>query len=391
MEGSSGTRRPVALFCVAIALAASVFVLLGGGPAAGRAPALELRSVGSFDQPTFITYAPGTPGFLYVVEQSGAVRVIDHGVKRQTPFLNLSGRISCCGEEGLLSLAFDPKFTTNHLVYASYTNDSGSIEVDEFHAPSARRVNPFSRRRVIVIPHPNAGNHNGGQLQFGSGGNLYLSTGDGGGADDGFDNARKLDVLLGKILRIRPQKSGSKPYTVPAGNPFVGRAGRDEIYSYGLRNPWRFSLDSANGNIVIGDVGQGAQEEIDYTTAAGASGTNFGWPQYEGDLVHDNSRPGPGPPKFPIFTYSHNNGGCAIIGGYVVHSAALSRLDGRYVYSDNCNGDIRSLVPRTSGASGDRSTGLSVSSPSSFGVGPSGQLYVASLGDGRVYRIAQRP
>jgi glucose/arabinose dehydrogenase len=381
----------MALFGAAMTLAALVLVVLGDGPAAGRAPALELRSVGSFDQPTFVTYAPGSPGFLYVVEQSGAVRVVDHGVKRQSPFLNLSGRISCCGERGLLSLAFDPNFDTSRLVYASYTNDSGNIEVDEFHAPTATRVNPASRRTVIVIPHPNEGNHNGGQLQFGSGGNLYISTGDGGGGDDVHDNARKLDVLLGKILRIRPQKSASKPYTVPAGNPFVGRTGRDEIYSYGLRNPWRFSIDSANGNIVIGDVGQGAEEEIDYVTAAGASGTNFGWPQYEGDLVHDASRPGPGPPKFPIFTYPHSNGGCAIIGGYVVHSPALGPLNGRYVYSDNCNGDIRSLVARTTGASGDRSTGLSVSSPSSFGVGPSGQLYVASLGDGHVYRIAESP
>ena len=391
MEGTSGARRPVALFCAAIAIAASLFVVLGGGPAAGRAPALELRSVGHFDQPTFVTYAPGTSGFLYVVEQTGSISGIDHGANRPSPFLDISGRISCCGERGLLSLAFDPGFASNHLFYVSYTNGAGNIEVDEFRAPTATRANPASRRTVIVIPHPSAGNHNGGQLQFGSGGNLYLSTGDGGGADDSFDNARKLDVLLGKILRINPHQSGQKPYTVPAGNPFVGRTGRDEIYSYGLRNPWRFSFDSANGNIVIGDVGQGAEEEIDYTTAAGASGTNFGWPQYEGDLVHDSSRPGPGPPKSPIFTYSHSNGGCAIIGGYVVHSAALGPLNGRYVYSDNCNGDIRSLVPRTTGASGDRSTGLSVSSPSSFGVGPSGQLYVASLGDDRVYRIVEGP
>jgi hypothetical protein len=174
----------------------------------------------------------------------------------------------------------------------------------------------------------------------------------------------------------------------------VGRHGRDEIYSYGLRNPWRFSFDSANGDLAIGDVGQGAREEIDYVTRRRAKGSYFGWPTFEGNSTFDSSRPDPNPnhrpPIFPIWVNDHSRD-CAIIGGYVVHSTALSLLNGRYVYSDNCNGNIRSLVPSTSGANGHRSTGLSVSGPTSFGVGASGQLYVTSGGDGHVYQVIQRP
>lgn len=376
--------------------AAAVALALLGSRASGGTPTLGLRSVGTFDSPTYVTHAPGTGGFLYVVEQGGTVRVVDHGTVRARPFLNISGRVSSGGERGLLSIAFDPRFPSNHIFYADYTNAQGNLEVDEFHAPSNTSANPFSRRTVIVIPHPGESNHNGGQLQFGPDGLLYISTGDGGGGDDNHDNARHLNVLLGKILRIDPHEHGSRPYTVPTSNPFVGRGGRDEIYSYGLRNPWRFSFDSANGNLVIGDVGQSAWEEVDYVTPQRAKGSYFGWPTWEGRAVHDSSRPDPNPnhrpPIFPIEVKDHGSDGfCAIIGGYVVHSSALSLLNGRYVYSDNCNGQIRTLVPHTTGATADRATGLNVSNPSAFGIGAGGQLYVASLGDGNVYQVIQRP
>jgi hypothetical protein len=201
---------------------------------------------------------------------------------------------------------------------------------------------------------------------------------------------------LGKLLRINPHKAGTHPYSVPGSNPYVGRAGRDEIFSYGFRNPWRFSFDSANGNLAIGDVGQGAWEEIDYVTRGRAKGSYFGWPTWEGRATHDSGRRDPNPnhrpPIFPIAVKNHGSDGyCAIIGGFVVHNPNLSLLNGRYVYSDNCNGTIRSLVARTEGATADRSTGLSVSGPSSFGVGAGGQLYVAAQGDGKVYQVIQRP
>jgi glucose/arabinose dehydrogenase len=378
----------------AIVAAVAVGLALLGSRASGRTPTLGLRSVGTFDSPTYVTHAPGASGFLYVVEQGGTVQVVDHGTVRARPFLDIGGRVDCCGERGLLSIAFDPRYGSNHIFYADYTNAQGNLEVDEFHAPSNTTANRYSRRMVIVIPHPGESNHNGGQLQFGPDGFLYISTGDGGGGGDNHDNARHLNVLLGKILRINPHKHGSQPYTVPATNPFVGRTGRDEIYSYGLRNPWRFSFDSANGNLAIGDVGQDTWEEIDYVTRTRAKGSYFGWPTYEGNADFDTSRPDPNPghrpPIFPIEVHDHSvDGNHAIIGGYVVHSSALSLLNGRYVYSDNSNGEIRSLVPHTTGATGDRATGLNVANPSAFGVGIGGQLYVASLGDGNVYQLIQ--
>jgi glucose/sorbosone dehydrogenase len=373
----------------------SALALLAG-QASGRAPHLALRDVGGFDSPLYVTHAPGAPGMLYVVEQTGRVRVVDHGTIRSQAFLNISRRISCCGERGLLSIAFDPRFNQSRRFYVDYTNANGNLEVDEFHAGSNVSANPNSRRTVLVVPHPGESNHNGGQLQFGPDGYLYISTGDGGGGGDNHDNARHLDVLLGKILRIDPRKQGSRPYTTPRSNPYVGRAGRDEIYSYGLRNPWRFSFDSANGNLAIGDVGQGAWEEIDYVTRSRAKGSYFGWPTYEGYAAFDLGRPDPNPnprPRIPpIIVKNHGSDGfCAIIGGYVVHNPNLSLLNGRYVYSDNCNGDIRSLAPTAPRASGDRNEGISVGGPAGFGVGGAGQLYVTSLGDGHVYQIVQRP
>ena len=396
MVGASGERRRRTLIACAFVAASAVVLALLGSRATGGTPKLSLRSIGAFSAPVYVAHAGGAPGFLYVVEQGGNVRVVDHGATRAQPFLDMSRRISCCGERGLLSIAFDPDYRSNHAFYVDYTNAQGNLEVDEFHASSNVRANPSSRRRVIVIPHPGASNHNGGQLQFGPDGYLYISTGDGGGGGDTFDNARHLNVLLGKILRIDPHRQRSQAYTVPPGNPFVGRLGRDEIYSYGLRNPWRFSFDSANGDLAIGDVGQSAWEEIDYVTRKRARGSYFGWPRWEGNADFDPSRPDPNPnhrpPIFPIQVHDHSTDGfCAIIGGYVVHNPSLSLLNGRYVYSDNCNGEIRSLVPSTGGATGDRGTGLNVSSPSAFGVGASGQLYVASLGAGNVYQVIQRP
>jgi glucose/arabinose dehydrogenase len=390
MVGTIGKRRSWLLAAPAMAVWLTSF----GGNAAGGTARLDTRPIGAFDAPIYVTHAPGTQGFLYVVEQGGRIRVVDHGTVRSQAFLNISGRVQCCGEQGLLSIAFDPRYRSNRLFYAAYTNDGGALQVDEFRAGSNRQANRFSRRTVLVVPHPGASNHNGGQLQFGPDGLLYISTGDGGGGGDSFDNARHLNVLLGKLLRINPHRRGGAPYTVPQGNPYVGRTGRDEIYSYGFRNPWRFSFDSANGNLAVGDVGQGAWEEVDYATRKRAKGSYFGWPTFEGNADYDPSRRDPNPnrrpPIFPIHVVDHSRD-CAIIGGHVVHSSTLSPLNGRYVYTDNCNGDIRSLVPSTDGATQRRNTGLHVSGPSAFGVGIGGQLYVAAQGDGRVYQIIQRP
>jgi glucose/arabinose dehydrogenase len=248
---------------------------------------------------------------------------------------------------------------------------------------------------VIDIPHRANSNHNGGQLQF-LGNLLYFGTGDGGSGGDPPNNAQNRDSLLGKLLRIDPRPSGGQPYSIPRQNPFVGRPGRDEIYSYGLRNPFRFSFDTGTAGrarIAIGDVGQDRFEEIDYATVGAASGANFGWDALEGFGPYagaNSGTPDPGGTLKPIFAYSHDRGGsCSVIGGYVVHDRRLPSLRGRYVYADLCEGRLRSLVPHLHGAGKERKLGLTVSEPSCFGEDGGGRIYVCSL-DGPIYRLVRR-
>jgi glucose/arabinose dehydrogenase len=356
------------------------------------------HEVGSFASPTYVTHAPGATDFLYVVEQGGTVRVVDHGNVQGQPFLDISGRVSSGGERGLLSIAFDPHYGRNHRLYAYYTNRGGKIEIDEFRAASDTQALESSRRRVIVIPHPGQANHNGGQLQFGADGMLYAATGDGGGAGDPRENAQNKHKLLGKLLRIDPHKHGRRHYRVPRGNPFVGKAGRNEIYALGLRNPFRFSFTGRR--ILIGDVGQDKWEEVDFEGHRALRGANFGWDHFEGDhrfnYPGDNEAPRPKHRyRPPIFEYKHtasncgSAGGCAIIGGYVVRNPELHSLRGRYLYADAYKGQLRSFVPRRHRGSRDRALGVHVDHPSSFGRGAYGRIYVASL-DGPVYRLAHR-
>jgi glucose/arabinose dehydrogenase len=350
------------------------------------------RKIGRFVAPTYVTNAPGRSGFLYVVQQRGSVIVVDHGKVRDRPFLSIRGRVSSGGERGLLSIAFDPDFAANHLFYAYYTNRRGNLEIDEFRASSSTHAAKSSRRKVIVIAHPGHANHNGGQLQFGPGGYLYAGTGDGGGAGDPSENAQDRGVLLGKLLRIDPHRSASRPYTAPAGNPYRGKPGRDEIYALGLRNPFRFSFD--RGRILIGDVGQYRFEEVDFEGRRALRGANFGWDHFEGDhrfnQPGDDEAPRPGSRyRPPIFEYAHGSRRCAIIGGYVVRDPRLKSLLGRYLYTDNCGGGLRSFVPRRQRGTGDRGLGIHVPSPSSFGEGAGGKVYVASL-NGPVYKLIRR-
>jgi glucose/arabinose dehydrogenase len=352
-----------------------------------------LKQIGSFDAPVYVTSAPGFPKLLFVVEQEGRIRVLDGG-RRAGTFLDIRDLVNYGGERGLLSVAFPPGYSPSKSFYVYYTDADGSIQIDEFHRRSATRAASGSRRPVITIPHPVNSNHNGGQLQF-LGSLLYFATGDGGSGGDPPNNAQNEDVLLGKLLRIDPRASGGKPYSVPASNPFVGNPGRDEIYSYGLRNPFRFSFDTTHGapRIAIGDVGQNQFEELDYTTVGRADGANFGWDALEGFSKYSDENsgtPDPGGTIKPIFAYPHSRGGsCSIIGGYVVRDPSLRGLRGRYVYADLCEGQLRSLVPHLKRASGDRKLGLQVSSPSSFGEDQQHRLYVTSL-EGPVYRLVPR-
>ncbi len=366
-------------------------------PACGSASdSVALKKIGSFDAPVYVTGAPGFPKLLFVVEQPGRISVLKNGRRLRKPFLDLQGKISSGGERGLLSLAFPPDYAQSGRLYVYYTDPAGNIRIDEFERASATRAAMDTRRKVIEIPHPVNSNHNGGQLQF-LGNLLYFGTGDGGSGGDPPNNAQNKDVLLGKLLRIDPRPSGGNPYSVPADNPFVGKPGRDEIYSYGLRNPFRFSFDTTSAKqplLAIGDVGQNRFEELDYTGVAAARGANFGWDALEGFSKYTEESSGtadPGGTVKPIFAYSHDRGGgsCSIIGGYVVADPHLPSLRGRYLYADLCEGQLRTLVPHLKRADDDRKLGLRVSNPSSFGEDDQHRLYVASL-DGPVYRLVTR-
>jgi glucose/arabinose dehydrogenase len=363
---------------------------------ARAAKGVGLKEIGSFDHPVYVAGAPEYPKLLFVVEQAGRVVVLNGGKRLSRPFLDLRSSVGYDGgERGLLSIAFPPDYRQSGSFYVYYNDRAGNIRVDEFKRGSATRAAPGSQRQVIGIPHPVNANHNGGQMQF-LDGLLYFGTGDGGSGGDPPNNAQSRDVLLGKLLRIDPRASGGAPYTVPASNPFVGRPGRDEIYSYGLRNPFRFSFDTVSAGqprIAIGDVGQNKFEELDYTTVAAAGGANFGWDALEGFSLYTEESSGtadPGGTTKPIFAYPHSRAGsCSIIGGYVVRDRSLPSLYKRYVYADLCEGQLRSLVPHLKRASGERKLGLAVDSPSSFGEDDAHHLYVASI-SGPVFRLVPR-
>jgi glucose/arabinose dehydrogenase len=383
------------------------------------ASALELQPVGSFQNPTYVTSDPHDPNRVFVVEQAGRVQLVEGG--KTTTFLDISPIVryppdpgAFDGADALASMAFSPNYATNHLFYVAYTgvddpgtvgDESGDWHLDEFRA-NGDTADPASRRGVLTIDYPSNSAHYGGQLQFGPDGYLYASTGD--GLDSPGEPAQNLATRLGKILRIDPKGSASGEYTVPADNPFASTAGCadgcDEIWSYGLRNPWRFSFDRLTGDLVIGDVGYLDWEEVDFETGPNAGrGDNFGW------YCREGAHPGPGETSpvcaeragtftEPVFEYPHtdptpadptdNAFGCSIIGGYVVRDRALADLYGRYLYPDFCTGELRSLSLGLPTASGDRSEGLSVPYVTSLGEDADCRIYVASW-NGPVYRLTE--
>jgi glucose/arabinose dehydrogenase len=377
-----------------VALLVVVSAWAHGTAAAVDAVAVE---VGNFASPTYVAVAPGQPRLLFVVEREGRIQVLRDGQRLARPFLDIANLVlgppdpGAGGEQGLLSMAFPPDYAQSGRFYVAFNNRTGDLEIAEFRrSANPVRANRASRRTLLRIPHRGAQNHNGGQLQFGPDGLLYIAVGDGGQQTPTGEHARRLNNLLGKILRIGPLPAAGRPYAIPRSNPFVGRPGRAEIFAYGLRNPWRFSFDG--GRIAIADVGQGQREEVNILARRDASGVNFGWPQFEGELVFDNSRPGPDPATFPIFTYDHGGGRCAIVGGYVVRDQALSTLHGRYLYGDACTGEVRSFIARVGPqqALRDRPAGITLPGLSSFGQGVNGKIYAAQIG-GKVWRLEPAP
>jgi glucose/arabinose dehydrogenase len=364
---------------VCIAGIAACLLAAAAAPSSASAT-VALQPVGNFASPIYVTAPPGDPR-LFVVQRGGTIEVLHDGVTSQ--FLDIHGRISQQGEGGLLSMAFDPNYAANGLFYVFYTGDGtnsgGTVNddhVDEFHVSANPNVaDTASERPVLYISRPNSGttNHHGGQLQFGPDGMLYISVGDGG---TGGSTAQNPAVLNGKLLRINPHAGGGGP----------------EIWSMGLRNPFRFSFDRLSGDLVIGDVGETSWEEIDFATNAGGlgHGANYGWPCREGFVAGPSACTG----VFtdPVFAYPHSDPGGgqafghAIIGGFVYRGTQVPELAGRYVYADLTVGALRSQQLGQPFSSGDRAEGVSISNPNSFGQDGSCELYVIS-GSGPVDKI----
>jgi glucose/arabinose dehydrogenase len=308
---------------------------------------------------------------------------------RAGTFLDITGTVSTGGERGLLSVAFPPDYESSRRFYVYYTDRNGDIEVDHFRRSPDSPVEalPDSREEIITIPHPGASNHNGGTAAFGPDGMLYLATGDGGVRSQ---NAQDRGSLLGKLLRIDPRPTSRRGYRVPKGNPYRKRGGQNEIFSVGLRNPFRFSFDRRRPILGLADVGEGRFEEVNYLRLSEARGANFGWPAFEGRARRGGGVSGRAHDP-PMHAYSHAGGNCSITGGVTVRDRALKSLSGRYVYADLCAGGIRSFRPRLRGndSRADTALGRHVDSPVAFGEDRDGDVYVVSL-DGPVYRLAPK-
>ena len=359
----------------------------GGGGSAGTPssfpPTISLtRITGGFAHPVAVTHAGDGSGRLFVAEQGGLIRIFSNGGVAPVPFLDITSLVTPAGgEQGLLGLAFPPGFNARRTFYVNYTNRTGigNTVIARFSLTAdANRADPASRQELMNIAQPFA-NHNGGQLAFGPDGHLYIGTGDGGSGGDPLGNGQSLATLLGKLLRI-DVLSGVAPYAIPAGNPFG-----NEIWAYGLRNPWRFSFDRQTGDLYLADVGQDLVEEIDFQPAGMGAGANYGWNVMEGSRCFNNPACSSAGFTLPVAEYLHGSGDCAVTGGYVYRGAAAA-LQGIYFYGDFCSGRIWGL--RRTGTAFEAAlladTTLSIST---FGEDEAGELYVADYATGDIYLI----
>jgi glucose/arabinose dehydrogenase len=339
----------------------------GSSETAAAAGLRLVRVVGTFASPVHVASTPGEPKRIYVVEQAGRVRVIRNGRVLPAAFLDIRNLVKSGGEQGLLSLAFHPRYASNRLFYVNYTDRNGDTRVVEYRSRTGKK--PVRVRQLLFVDQPYE-NHNGGQLAFGPDGYLYAGTGDGGGQGDPNGNAQNLQSRLGKLLRLN-----------------VNRPGADwEIVGYGLRNPWRFSFDRATGDLYIADVGQYEWEEIDYTPRSSPGLENYGWDVREGNHSYESKQPNPaGTLVDPVYEYGHDEG-CSITGGFVYRGANVPAARGRYFFGDYCTGYVWSLVVRDGVATSVRRYPFTVEALSSFGEGPTGELYLVSL-NGLIYRL----
>jgi hypothetical protein len=339
--------------------------------ASARGGALHLVKIGTFDQPVYVDAPRTETNRLYVVEQPGRIRVIENGKVLPTPFLDIVSQVKSGGEQGLLSVAFHPNYAENRLFYVDYTDTNGDTRVIEYRSDGQKAI-PSSARQLIFVK-DFAENHNGGQLEFGPDGRLWWGNGDGGGGGDPQHNGQSLARPFAKIMKLN----------------VANRSAKWQLVAYGLRNPWRFSFDRANGDLYIGDVGQGAWEEIDYLRHGFTAPVNFGWNRFEGKHIYDSSTRllGRGPYRPPVAEYSHS-AGCSVTGGYVYRGRAVRAAVGRYFYGDYCSGTIWSLKIVGGRATAVRREPFKVEGLSSFGEDARGELYAMSVNDGSLYRLA---
>jgi glucose/arabinose dehydrogenase len=344
-------------------------VLLGGAGAHGSA--LHLVKVGQFDLPVYVAAPRTETNLYYVVEQRGRIRVVEGGKVRPAPFLDIAAQVKSGGEQGLLSVAFHPNYAENHLFYVDYTDRNGDTHVVEYRSNGQTAI--LSSARQLVFVKDFADNHNGGQLQFGPDGYLWWGNGDGGGAGDPQHNGQNLARPFAKIMRLN------------VANPKA----RWQLVAYGLRNPWRFTFDRANGDLYIADVGQNEWEEVDYVKRGFSAPLNFGWNRFEGRHVFDSSTQLLTRGRYvpPVAEYSHG-AGCSVTGGYVYRGKNVRAAVGRYFYGDYCSGTIWSLAIRNGKAVGLRQEPFKVANLSSFGEDANGELYLTDVNGGAVYRLA---
>ena len=345
---------------------------------------------GSYNNPLYVTAPPGDTARLFVVEQAGTIRVVQHGQLLTTPFIDITGRVGSGGERGLLSVAFHPSYATNGFFYVNYTDLNGDTHVERFtvSAADSNVADTATHKLILFVKQPYA-NHNGGLVLFGPDGLFYIGMGDGGSGGDPQNRAQTPDSLLGKLLRI--DVDGGDPYAIPNGNPYKnggGGGGAPEVWALGFRNPWRFSFDPPSGQLYVADVGEVSWEEVDVEPAS-QPGLNYGWHIMEGAHCFNPDPCSSAGLILPRIEYSHADG-CAVMGGYVYRGARSPALVGQYFFSDLCSGWLRSFTFSNNAVATRTlwSPDVGLSSPHSFGQDANGEIYVVD-GAGTVYRIAE--
>jgi glucose/arabinose dehydrogenase len=345
---------------------------------------LEERWAG-FSRPVQLIHAGDGSGRLFVVEQGGRIRLIDGDGVVAAPFLDISDRVSCCGERGLLGLAFPPGFSSKRHFYVNYTDASGDTVVARYRLTGDPSVADEGSEEVVFMIDQPFSNHNGGQLAFGPDGYLYIGTGDGGSGGDPQNNAQNRLSLLGKILRIDVE-SGADPYAIPDSNPFAHvDDAQPEIWALGLRNPWRFSFDTSTGDLFVADVGQSNFEEVHVQPASSTGGENYGWRILEGSHCFESDSCDTAGLELPVFEYDHSLG-CSVTGGFVSRSGRWPRLEGVYLLGDYCSGRVWGLRRSGDGWEG-RQLAESGFSISGFGIDEQGAVYVLDYGSGTVAAV----